>query len=171
MTRLFVALTVPDTASEAAERSIAPIRDSELRWVPKERWHVTVEFIGAADPEDTARQWSHRVEGIAPMRVRLAGAGAFPKMRRGTVLWVGVECNPDHWHRLAADDQQPHMTVARSRRPTDMTDVVATLADHAGPEWIATEVVLFDSQSGGADDGGPSYSAIHRFPLTGPPIS
>ena len=132
---------------------------------------MTVEFIGAADPEETARQWSHRVESIAPMRVRLAGAGAFPKMRRGKVLWIGLECNPDHWHRLAADDQQPHMTVARSRRPTDMTDVVATLADHSGPEWIANEVVLFDSQSGGADDGGPLYSAIDRFRLSGPPLT
>jgi 2'-5' RNA ligase len=170
MTRLFVALTVPDAARDAAQQSIAPIRDSELRWVPKERWHVTVEFIGEADPAVTARQWSQRIDGIAPFRLRLAGAGAFPKVRKGTVLWVGVECNPDEWHRLAADDQQPHMTVARSRRPTDLTDVVATLADHAGPAWTATEVVLFDSQSG-RDGGGPVYSVIDSFPLSDPTIS
>jgi len=171
MTRLFVALTVAPAAVDAAERAIAPIRDAELRWVPNERWHVTVEFVGDGDPDETARQWSRRVAGICPLRLRLRGAGAFPSSRRGRVLWVGVDCNIESWHRLAADDQQPHMTIARSRRVADMTDMVVALAGHRGPEWVADEVVLFDSTSGAADGGGPRYSVIGRFPLDGAAVS
>ena len=165
MTRLFVALTVPAAAAEAAERVIAPLRDSEWRWVPTDRWHVTVEFIGDADPGESAQRWARRVDAIAPLGVRLAGAGAFPRVRSGRVLWIGVDCDVQAWQRLAGDDQQPHMTVARSRRSVDMTDTVEALAGHRGPEWIAAELVLFDSRPG------PVYTAIDRFPLGGPAFS
>jgi 2'-5' RNA ligase len=81
------------------------------------------------------------------------------------VLWIGVHCDVDLWQSLAGDDQQPHMTVARSRRSVDMTDTVETLAGHHGPEWIATELVLFESLPG------PMYVPLDSFPLGGPPVS
>jgi len=165
MSRLFVALTVPADAADAVEQLLAPIRDRVVRWVPKERWHLTVEFIGDADPADIVRRWTRRARDSAPLRLRLAGAGSFPQVRRGRVLWVGVECDIDEWQRLAGDDQQAHLTVARSRQPTDMTDSVQALARHSGPPWTATEVVLFDSKAGQATDGGPLYTVVDRFPF------
>ncbi len=100
------------------------------------------------------------------MRLHLAGAGAFPQVRHGRVLWAGLAGDVGAWQRLAGgDDQQPHLTIARSKRPVDMTAAVIALATHNGPSWTATEAVLFDSQPGRADEGGRLYTVVERFPL------
>jgi 2'-5' RNA ligase len=163
--RLFVATVVPPPAAAALERAIAAVRDRPWRWVPPERWHLTLEYLGDADAEDVASRWARRTRVATPMRLHLAGAGAFPHVRRGKVLWMGLAGDVVAWQRLAGDDQQPHLTIARSPRPADMTAAVLALAAHDGPEWMATEVVLFDSLPGRAIDGGPLYTIVERFPL------
>ena len=131
---------------------------------------MTLEFLGDADAEEVARRWTRRARDAAPMRLQLAGAGAFPLVRRGRVLWVGLAGDTVAWQRLAGDDQQPHLTIARSRTPSDMTAAVMALAAHSGPEWTATEAVLFDSQPGRAVDGGPLYTVVERFRFGSGPI-
>jgi len=154
MARLFVALEIPPAAAAALEQTVAALRDQPLRWVTPQRWHLTIEFLGDADVDQTASIWRQRAHEAAPMRLHLAGAGAFPNVHHGTVLWIGTAGDSDAWRRIAGDDQQPHLTIARSRRPANMTAAVNALAAYEGPEWTATEVVLFDSQPGKADDGG-----------------
>ncbi len=165
MSRLFVAMVPPRPAVAALERAVAAVRDEPWRWVPPERWHLTLEFIGDTDADEVARRWARRARDAAPLRLHLAGAGAFPLVRRGQVLWVGLAGDIDKWQRLAGDDQPPHLTIARSKRPVDMTAAVMALAAHRGPAWTATEVVLFDSQPGRAADGGSRYRVVERFPL------
>ncbi|MGZ4723552.1 MAG: RNA 2',3'-cyclic phosphodiesterase [Ilumatobacteraceae bacterium] len=165
MSRLFVAMVLPLPAIAALERDVAAVRTKAWRWVPPERWHVTLEFVGEADAEEVTRRWASRVRHTAPMRLRIAGAGAFPVARRGRVLWAGLAGDIGAWQRLAGDDQQPHLTIARSNRPVDMTGAVTALATHHGPSWTATEAVLFDSQPSRAAEGGSTYTVAARFPL------
>ena len=166
MSRLFVAMVPPRAAVAALERDVAAVQSEPWRWVPPERWHVTLEFVGEADADEVARRWARRAGDAVPMRLHLAGAGAFPVARRGRVLWAGLAGDIVAWQHLADDDQQPHLTVARSKQPVDMTTTVIALANHEGPSWTATEAVLFDSQPGRAADGGPLYTVVERFPLS-----
>ena len=165
MSRLFVAMVAPPPAVAALERAVAALGDESLRWVPSERWHLTLEYLGDADAEETARRWARRARDAAPMRLHLAGAGAFPHMRHGRVLWIGLAGDIEAWQHLAGDEQQPHLTIARSRRPADMTAAVVALAAFDGPAWTATEAVLFDSRPGQSGDGGPLYTVVERLPL------
>jgi 2'-5' RNA ligase len=58
------------------------------------------------------------------MELHLTGAGTFPHAVIARVLWAGIGGDLDSWRRVAAADQQPHVTVARTRERTDLTGPV-----------------------------------------------
>jgi 2'-5' RNA ligase len=183
MVRLFSALELPDPVrAELADR-VRELRDQdgELRWVPADRWHITLGFYGDREHVDRRGAWFRRqATGLAPSRLRLRGAGRFPG-----VLWIGV--NPMEsrdaaaLHTLAgalnADrnaseyDFTAHVTVARWRRGAagsrSAIRAVRVLGDYHGSWWQAGEVVLFRSDTAtGPDTGqGPVYTPLARVPL------
>ena len=55
--RLFVALVPPVEAIDDLDRAVAPVRAArpELRWIPTERWHLTLAFYGEVAEGDLAR--------------------------------------------------------------------------------------------------------------------
>lgn len=81
------------------------------------------------------------------------------------MLWVGLGGDAASLGRLAAHGQAPHVTVARSRSPADLTGLVDELAGYAGPTWTVDEVALVESHLRGSGDRGPRYVALERFPL------
>lgn len=173
-TRLFVAITPP--AAAIAHLDAALHRDDVLRWVPPGRWHLTLEFVGDGEASLLAQRWRQRAAGAAPTEVGLRGGGQF----RGRVLWIGIDVDPSWWRELATEDQQPHLTVARSRTPTDLLPAVGELARYAGPRWSVRHLELYESRLGADDDGGPAYSVVERFalgrraehePVTDPPAT
>ncbi len=170
--RLFVAIW-PDAPSRHAlattvhgARTAAP----DVRWQPSERWHITLAFLGQAEPETAQRRIArHIARGLpAPGPIHLSGAGSF-----GPVIWVGVEHGP--WLAALADGMQrtlrvadrrfrAHVTVGRVRGPggpAQAREVVPLLSAHAGPVWTPTEVTLVESTTGPA----PEYRIRGRWPL------
>jgi 2'-5' RNA ligase len=183
MVRLFSAVELPGSVrAELAER-LRGLRetetDTELRWVPPERWHITLGFYGDREHADRRGSWFRRqAAGLAAIRLRLRGAGRFPG-----VLWVGVAPLEDRdaaaLRRLAdalnADnnaaeyDFAPHVTVARWRRGAagsrSAVRAVHELADFRGTPWTAGEAVLFRSDQPGGR--GPVYTPLDRVTLAG----
>lgn len=162
--RLFTALVPP----EAAVRSLAgALRDVPaapgVRWIAAEQWHVTLGFFGDDDPASRDVWLRPRLAGMMAPRIHLAGAGTF----RG-VLWCGVA--GDELGTLAeaagADNTErafhPHVTLARGHPPGGLGNLVSYLADHAGPSWLATQVVLMRSDRGHT---GATYTPVARYPL------
>jgi 2'-5' RNA ligase len=141
----------------------------ELRWVPPARWHVTVEFLGECGPHEVERQlnrWAVRAGRCEPLRLSLAGAGTFPQAWRARVFWAGLDVDAAAWRRLAHHAQQPHLTLARTKKEAaDVTGMVDELSSYAGPEWVAEDVGLVESHLRGGSDRGPRYEVIERFPL------
>ena len=186
MVRLFSALELPDPVRAELAQRLHVLREQdaepgELRWVPAERWHITLGFYGDREHVDRRGAWFRRqAAGLGAARLRLRGAGRFPG-----VLWVGVSpmdsadatalrtlagaLNAD---RNTSDyDFTAHVTVARWRRGAtgsrSAIQAVQGLADYQGSWWHAGEVVLFRSdQAGGA---GPVYTALARVPLASRP--
>jgi 2'-5' RNA ligase len=175
-TRLFVAIW-PDTA---ARQALVPTVDAarlaapDVRWQPPERWHITLAFLGPADPGKAgaridALARADRLPCADPLGLR--GSGTF-----GPVIWVGVEHG--HWLATLAHDLQQslhvadrrfraHVTVGRIRGPhgpARATDVAASLVAHHGPAWTPAEVTLVESVTGPA----PQYHVLSRWPLRRP---
>jgi 2'-5' RNA ligase len=95
--------------------------------------------------------------------LQLQGAGSFPdKAWLARVLWVGLAGDLAEWRKLAGYQQEPHLTVARTRERTDLTNLVAELGRYVGPRWCCEDMALMESQAGGA-----RYETLEKFPLTG----
>ena len=189
--RLFVAFMPPRVATVHLAERLEIIRATkpwsaraDIRWIPRERWHVTLAFLGNVDDGLITRLTTTlgAVAARHPMlhSLNLRGVGQFP-----SVLWVGVHPTQrfSPADRLAravqralrrdgvAIERRPwraHVTIARLRRLHQGNDLPAlsalpALPEYAGPSWSVGEIQLIESLTGPA----PSYRVIQRFTLTG----
>lgn len=170
MARIFAALLPPDDVVAHLDEHIDGVRTAHphLRWVHPSRWHVTLEFLGECGRHEVDRQlrrWSVRAGRCSPLTLALAGAGTFPAPWRARVLWTGLTGDVDAWARLAGYQEQPHLTLARTRELADLTNLAAELGSYAGPPWVANEMALVESHL--KRSAGPRYVPLERFSLTG----
>ena len=187
--RLFVAVQPPPAAVAELELAVAPLRTTwpGLRWTGAERWHVTLAFLGDV-PEERLGELMRRLERAAARhpgtQVRVGRGGAFPSARKARVLCALIEGSPEAMSgltRLAASvaaasrragapppDEgrrlRPHITLARSREPADLTAPVGTLGGFAGQQWSAGEIRLVRSYTGPL----PRYETLGSWPLRSP---
>jgi 2'-5' RNA ligase len=183
MPRLFVAVDPPAEARTHLDRALSPLRGAagEPRWIPPERWHVTLLFLGAVAVDDVAglrAAVATAVAPTAPLRLLLAGAGRFGSGRRPQVFWTGLEGDvgalTDLADRLRAGarglglpvEDRPfraHLTVGRWRPggPADPA-LPGRLAGYRGPAWPVTEVALLASHLGPK----PRYDVAATWPVT-----
>jgi RNA 2',3'-cyclic 3'-phosphodiesterase len=181
--RAFVAVKPPEAVLDAIAAAVAPARSMRvgLRWEQRERYHLTLQFLGAV------RQLAPVVEGLAAaaagrdaFRCQLGGAGAFPKPGRARVVWIGAAVGGDEVVGLAGavagavgplgyepdrKEFHPHLTLARLKVPDDVVDVLAAIGPGAvGEAFTVGEIVLYESR---LSPKGPTYTALERFPLHG----
>jgi RNA 2',3'-cyclic 3'-phosphodiesterase len=188
--RLFVAVLPPQDALAELEAAVAPLRSAwpDLRWAGQDRWHLTLAFLGeVADlrldglRERLARAAS-RHNG---MRVRIGRGGAFPSPAKARVLCAhiqGEQPDLDALRVLASSvaagarragapppdegrKYRPHVTLARCRRPADLSALTEALAGYRGSAWNASHIELIRSQTGPR----PHYQTIGSWPLRLPP--
>jgi 2'-5' RNA ligase len=178
--RLFVALW-PDAGaigrlSPEIERVRGQAGDA-VRWQPPERWHITMAFLGQADPARSAQRIAHaaRGDGLGPVGdLRLSGSGTF-----GPIIWIGVEHGPQLadlavglQRILRGEDRRfrAHVTVGRVRgaqAPRIARGAAQLLAEHRGPGWTPRELTLVESTTGPH----PAYRVLERWPLPSAPGS
>jgi RNA 2',3'-cyclic 3'-phosphodiesterase len=168
--RLFVAIQLPpDVEAHLDERvDVARAALPELRWVPGGRWHITLEFLGECGAHEADRQrlrWEKRTARSSPFDMSIAASGAFPHPWRARVLFAGVRTDEDRWRRLAAYDQVPHVTLARTRQSQDLTGIVDSLSSYEGPTWRVDQIAMMVSHLRRAGERGPRYEPVEFFPL------
>jgi RNA 2',3'-cyclic 3'-phosphodiesterase len=191
--RLFIATPLDDAAREAVVGLVEDVqgivqgvaRDprSEVRWVRMDGLHLTVRFLGATDPtrvDAVSAAVDAVASTIAPFRVTIGGAGAFPSAARPRTLWLGVNEGQAELANIAAHldealvaggwphDDRPfraHLTLARADGRREGPLVARTLEQRAAKfetVFAANRVILFESLTG----GGPArYVPIHEAAL------
>ncbi|OFW16986.1 MAG: 2'-5' RNA ligase [Acidobacteria bacterium RIFCSPLOWO2_12_FULL_67_14] len=171
--RLFVAVELePRVAAQIAEcsrelrrRAEAMAPRARVSWVPPERLHVTVRFIGQADETRVTAIGSALEPALTTRRFDIvaAGMGAFPERGRPRVLWAGVTGGQDALGNLArevsgrlescgvARDERPfrpHVTLARIRDPGGLRSgpLLAGLVDQVFGSSPVDAITLFESR-------------------------
>jgi 2'-5' RNA ligase len=61
---------------------------------------------------------------------------------------------------------RPHLTLARSRHPHDLTRWVRVLESYRGPLWWADEIRLISSKLGQGPNGRPLHELVATFALS-----
>ena len=147
-----------------------------VRWVPPERLHITLRFMGDIPPRHLPRlvRAAETLEGVAPFEAGLAGTGTFPKRGPARVYWVGVRGRPLSGLResldralvregLAREDRTftPHLTVGRASRGRSGRGRTRAAEAVAVPD-LAFAVAAIHLVRSDLFPGGPRYSNVHR---------
>ena len=179
--RLFVAVEIAPQVTAAAGDLAADLRaraarlapHARLTWIPPDRMHLTVRFIGEAD---AARADAIRNALMPPLPVcafdlTVHGAGAFPKSGAPRVLWAGLTAGRES---LLAVEQvvterlreagvppearpfSPHLTLARVRDAAGLRSgaLLEGLADVPVGTTRVEAITLFESR---LSPKGPTY--------------
>ena len=143
--RLFVAVW-PDADACAALRLLHRKDQPGVRFVPEENWHVTLRFLGRADPREVAAA----LEGarVAPTRVQLGPL---------------VELLSDHSVIVRAEGLDGWATAARlsQRARRQRTDLPRIVGAPVAASFTAAELTLVRSH---LDPGGARYEVLDRWP-------
>ncbi len=170
MARIFAALLLPVEVSAHLDEHLDALRSArpDLRWQHPSKWHLTLQYLGECGPHEVDRQldrWERRAARGRSMQLNVQGAGTFGKTFVARVLWAGLGGDLDAWRKVAAFDQEPHVTLARTRERTDLTGAVQELERYRGPSWTADRLAVMESHlQGGA---GSRYVPLEFFPLGG----
>jgi 2'-5' RNA ligase len=181
--RLFVAAAPPPAALDHLALALADARGATppgdaLRWIPPERWHLTLVFLGEVDDarvDRLAGAIGPAAAASPPLALGLRGSGSFPG-----VLWIGLAGDLAGLDRLARAARRaaraagvaverrpyrPHLTVARSRQPAAVALRTARdrLGAYAGPGFTADTLRLVRSYPGPQ----PRYEQVAAWPLGG----
>lgn len=182
--RLFIAMEVPEEHKRSVEKAIQRLRRNlpDARWTPRQSWHVTMKFLGEVPDEhigEVVQIAGEAARRTDPVTTTLTEMGAFPRLSKGRVLWVGVDDPDEALTYLAARMEKkfgkaglrqesrrlhPHLTLARLRTPAPLAEVV----EESGPyrfekaPFEAGELVVFRSH---LSPKGATYEALERVPL------
>lgn len=183
--RLFLAINLPSPVIGAIDRETTALRTAapSLRWIPPEKWHLTVRFIGEQPLERVgeirdALDAATARHGEAPLAI--GGFGAFPNFRRARIVWIGVAPDPrlEMLHHdvesacvaLGMEPEgrpfRPHVTLARVPHGANEPELraLARVARGSGFSEVldAGSVDLMASEL--APDG-PRHRLLHSSPL------
>ncbi len=178
--RLFVGIPLADAVARELAAVVARLRPGagNLRWTASESWHITLQFLGEATPEQyeclAARLGEVRA---APVAVQLGELGFFDS---AGVFFADVIVAPElialEQGVVAATSKcgfvaemrpfHPHITLARAKgqgRGAEWRELKGrTRSQPAFTRFTAREFILYESHLG---PGGSQYEVRARFGL------
>lgn len=185
---MFAALVPPPEALDHLDQFLQVRRGTgDFRWVQPDQVHVTLAFLEHV-PEHKLDDLVERLGRAAAKRTSfdtaIVGGSAFPNVGRAKVLWTGLDLDEaahTELARLATGCRaaanragievdgarfRPHLTLARTRFPHDVTSWVRLLDSYEGPRWPAQELTLVESHLGEGPRGRPRHVPMDTFPLS-----
>jgi RNA 2',3'-cyclic 3'-phosphodiesterase len=186
--RLFIAVEVSPAARAELAAAQRHLQDGHfpVKWVAPDTMHMTLHFLGETDvgllPQLSAAL-RETLSGVGTMRLHLDGTGAFPNLRRPSVVWAGVggaTATLERAQKAAGRALESlglpretrafraHLTLGRARRDATPAQLerlgtaIRALPSLAPASWEVERVVLFRSQ---LLPSGPIYTEILDFGL------
>lgn len=179
--RLFLAVALDDNARHAIAAHLDDQLEGRLlpgRPVPPVNWHLTLRFLGPTPAQQRDKILAYLDEHLAvePFRISFTGLGAFPRVSRASVLWLGAAGALEQLESAATiceaaavaagfePEGRPfhaHLTLSRIRPPHDVRQLV-DLVERVGVKLDVDAVTLYRSVLG---SGPARYEVVERVEL------
>ncbi|MGD2156677.1 MAG: RNA 2',3'-cyclic phosphodiesterase [Anaerolineales bacterium] len=142
--RAFIALDLPievqECLDQVSERLEKPLADVPIRWVPAKNIHLTLKFLGDVSVnnlEVLTKMLEVEVVAHHEFQISVGGIGAFPKIRRPRVIWIGVEA-PSELISLqrSIESQTAKLGYAKDRRSFSPHLTLGRVSRNATPREV-----------------------------------
>lgn len=167
--RLFVGVKVSmETVKALAEAAESMRREAydagyQIRWVAPASYHITLKFLGWAQPEILTAigdRLAPRLEELSSFEISTGGLGAFPDKANARVIWAGVDDPEGHLAGIAstledelcdlgfAKEKRPyhaHITLGRVKRVDDISTLLHRVPEQKFRSTRVDRVTLFES--------------------------
>ena len=159
-----------------------------LSWVSREALHLTLKFCGnlsMSTVELLSQQLQDRLEHcqVTPFLLELSGVGGFPSLKRPRVLWLGVSGDVSSllkvqllaeevcstFREIRKDDKSfsPHLTLARVKRPSDVTASLLNFISSMEFSSLPWQVKTLTFMKSDLTPKGAIYTPLARYYLGG----
>jgi 2'-5' RNA ligase len=185
--RGFVAVPLPEAVRAQAAAVVERLRGAgEVRWTATANFHLTLKFLGEVAPRvlpELTAGLTDVARAGAPFTVELGGAGAFPRLDRPQVVWIGLRAGQEALAELAGRveavcaragfprEERPfsaHLTLGRVKSAPGAApagELPARLRALGDISLGAVRVDAFDLMQSTLTPRGPIYSVIESFAL------
>ena len=164
MSRLFVCLWPPEEVVSALEQ-LHRKDQVGTRFVDPENWHVTLRFLGNADPNDVAAALN-----TAELETTTVDLGPAVDVGKGGILFVPATGADDlaasvvsATRGLGDEPVRPrflgHVTLARMKKRANMPRALAELVNAS---WSPSDIALVESN---LRPDGPRYDTLQTWPI------
>jgi 2'-5' RNA ligase len=183
--RAFIAVDLP----VSVKKTIADLQTelkrspSDVKWVRPANCHITVKFLGDISndqAESVGRVLEECAAGCSAFPLIVDSVGAFPKIERPNIIWLGLADEKNQLARIAGEIEgkllklgfiqedrpfAPHITIGRTRPGSHkaLSEALKTIAVPAGLAFEAKAITLFKSD---LPSEGPVYSVLKEYPFT-----
>jgi len=149
---------------------------ADLKIVEPENIHVTLKFLGdiPASMVDKVHEEMKKV-AFTPFNIRIKGLGAFPNLRRITVVWVGIEEGAEELTKICNQLESnlrtlgfkpenrgfsPHITIVRVRSGRNKTELAKLIEEMAGYELGVIKAECLRLRKSVLTPKGPIYTVL-----------
>jgi 2'-5' RNA ligase len=142
--RAFIAIDLPVEVHECLEQVSfylkRKLEDIPVRWVAVPNIHLTLKFLGdvsLSNLEMLEKCLVSETANYRPMTISVGGIGAYPRIRRPRVIWVGVEA-PAELNALqrAIDVGTSRVGYSRDKRPFSAHLTLGRVSRNATPRDV-----------------------------------
>ena len=182
--RTFVAVDIEgeEVLSKIREvQSEITLSSARIKLVEPENLHLTLKFLGEVEEGRIpliVKALGEAVSSFKEFKITLKGVGAFPKVSRPNVIWIGVGDGREKLIELANSVEnslrrvgfpkekrpyEPHLTIARVKyRSSDLPTLIRKVEGTFIGDVSVREVRLKKST---LTPKGPIYETLESFPL------
>ena len=184
--RCFIAIEIPETI----KKSIADIIDtlkksgSDIKWVPNENIHITLQFLGETEESlipDIKEALYKILAPYSPFYIKIAGVGCFPSEKRPRVIWVGLEESQalrNLYKDIATEMVKfgyqkeergftPHVTIGRVKSNRNMGELLRRLEEFKVADFPGFEVQNIRLMKSELKPSGAKHYCLAEIPIGG----
>lgn len=174
--RTFIAFDLSDEFKETIaliQRDLKEL-DLDVSWVKKENLHLTLKFLGnvALDKiPSVIENYKNIFKDFPAFTVELANLGAFPRLDKPHILWVGLKEETSVLQNIVNSIEndfasfEPHITIGRLRSNKNTSLLSAKIKDYAFPSGIRQEMTRITLYKSVLSAQGPSYEKLSEVKL------